>query len=46
MTGEDIAVPVQLSIAAYKKLTGMFEARSDEELLQQFALTSRGVAQL
>ncbi len=45
-TGEDIAVPVRISASAYKKLTELFGSTSDEELLQQFALTSRGTVLL
>lgn len=43
---EDIAVPVRISAAAYKKLTDIFGSTSDEELLQQFALSARGTAEL
>lgn len=46
VTGEDIAVPVHISAPAYRKLTEIFGSTSDEELLQQFALTSRGIMQL
>lgn len=38
--GENIAVPVRISAKAYKKLSQMFSANSDEDLLQQFALNS------
>ena len=39
-SGEDIAVPVKISVDAYKRLRDIFDAISDEDLLQQFALTS------
>lgn len=42
--GEDIAVPVKISAHAYQKLLNIFNASSDEDLLQQFALDS-GVIQ-
>lgn len=42
--GEDIAVPVRISAAAYTKLSRIFSHVSDEDLLQQFALCSGTMA--
>lgn len=42
--GEDIAVPIRISVPAYKKLWQIFSASSDEDLLQQFALNSGAIS--
>jgi len=42
--GEDIAVPVRISVRAYKRLWQIFSANSDEDLLQQFALNSGAIS--